>query len=140
MLNQQLTAGRAYQTVQFTTASVPQMVLMLYEGGLKFAGLAKRHTDHGNLREAYKFRGKLLNVLSELMRSLVLDSGRDEVNSFFFLYDYMSKVVRETMIEQQDASGFDEVLRIMGELRNSWKEMLARNKMANHPDLVLAGR
>jgi flagellin-specific chaperone FliS len=71
---------------------------------------------------------------------LVLDSGRDEVNSFLFLYDYMSKVVRETMIEQQDASGFDEVLRIMGELRNSWKEMLARNKMANHPDLVLAGR
>ncbi|MBN2208169.1 MAG: flagellar export chaperone FliS [Candidatus Coatesbacteria bacterium] len=140
MLNQQLTAGRAYQTVQFTTASGPHMVLMFYEGALKFAGLAKRHTSHGNLREAYKFRGKLLNVLSELMRSLVLEKGREEVNSFFFLYDYMSKVVRETMIEQQDASGFDEVLRIMGELRNSWKEMLASNKVANHPDLVLARR
>jgi len=106
------------------------MVLMLYEGALKFAGLAKRHLDDGNLREAYKFRGKLLNVLSELTRSLVLDSGREEVNSFFFLYTYLSKVVRETSIEQQDASGFDEVLRIMGELRDSWKEMLAQNKMA----------
>ncbi|HUT04743.1 MAG TPA: flagellar export chaperone FliS [bacterium] len=130
MLNQQMTAGRAYQAVQFATTSGPQMVLMFYEGALKFAGLAKRHTNDGNLREAYKFRGKLLNVLSELTRSLVLDSGREEVNSFFFLYDYMSKMVRETAIEQQDASGFDEVLRIMGELRDSWKEMLARNKMA----------
>jgi len=116
------------------------MVLMFYEGALKFAGLAKRHTNDGNLKEAYKFRGKLLNVLSELMRSLVLDSGREEVNSFFFLYDYMSKMVRDTIIERQDASGFDEVLRIMGELRSSWEEMLARNKVANTTDLALAGR
>ena len=140
MLNQQLAAGRAYQAIQFTTASGPRVVLMFYEGALKFAGLAKRHTNDGNLKEAYKFRGKLLNVLSELMRSLVLDSGREEVNSFFFLYDYMSKMVRETTIEQQDASGFDEVLRIMGELRTSWEEMLARNNMASHTDLALAGR
>ena len=140
MLNQQMTAGRAYQAVQFATASGPRMVLMLYEGALKFAGLAKKHTNDGNLKDAYKFRGKLLNVLSELTRSLVLDSGREEVNSFFFLYDYMSKMVRETIIEQQDASGFDEVLRIMGELRSSWEEMLARNKMANTTDLALAGR
>ena len=131
MLCQQLTAGRAYQAVQFGTLSGPQMVLMFYEGALRFAGLAKRHTRDGNLREAHKSRGKLLNVLSELTRSLVLDSGREEVNSFFFLYDYMSKAVRETAIERQDASGFDEVLRIMGELRDSWKEMLARNKMAD---------
>jgi len=131
MLDQQLTAGRAYQAVQFKTASGPRMVLMFYEGALKFAGLAKKHTNDGNLKEAFKFRGKLLNVLSELMRSLVLDSGREEVNSFFFLYDYMSKMVRETKIEQQDASGFDEVLRIMGELRSSWEKMLAHNTIAD---------
>ena len=64
------------------------------------------------------------------MRSLVLDSGHKEVDNFFFLYDHMSKAVRMANIEQQDASGFDEVLRIMGELRNSWKTMLVQNGMA----------
>jgi flagellar secretion chaperone FliS len=129
-MNLQLSAGRAYQTVQVKTASAPRIVLMLYEGGLKFAGIAKKQMSVGNTKEAYKFQGKLLNVLSELTHSLVLDSGHKEVDNFFFLYDHMSKMVRTTNIEQHDASGFDEVLRIMGELRDSWKTMLVKNGMA----------
>lgn len=129
-MNPQLCAGRAYQTVQITTASAPHVVLMLYEGGLKFAGLAKRYIEEGNRRKAYKFRGKLLSVLSELTRSLALDSGYEAANSFFFLYDHMSKLARDAGIDERGTCGFDEVIYIMGELRNAWKSMLAQKGMA----------
>ncbi len=84
-MDQRLHAKKAYHSVQVKTASGPRLILMLYEGGLKAAGLVKKNVLKGNIREAYKYRGKLLCVLSGLMSSLAVDSGRKEVDSFFFL-------------------------------------------------------
>jgi len=130
MTDQQLNAGRTYQAVEITTSSTPRIVLMLYEGALRFAALAKKHVTNGCKREAYKYKGKLLNVLSELTRSLVIVPESKEAYSFLFVYQYMSKVVRETKVEAGQTSGFDEVLRILGDLRNSWRRMLAENGIA----------
>ena len=84
----------------------------------------------GKVREAYKYRGKLLSVLSGLMSTLAVESGRKEVDSFFFLYSHMSKLARETEIEKQDTASFDEVLRILGDLRDCWNKMLVDNGIA----------
>ena len=126
-MDQRLHAEKAYHSVQVKTASGPRLILMLYEGGLKAAGLVKKNMLNGNIREAYKYRGKLLCVLSGLMSSLAVDSGRKEVDSFFFLYIHMSKMAREAEIEKQDTSSFDEILRILGELRACWSKMLVDN-------------
>ena len=126
-MDQRLHAEKAYHSVQVKTASGPRLILMLYEGGLKAAGLVKKNMLNGNIREAYKYRGKLLCVLSGLMSSLAVDSGRKEVDSFFFLYSHMSKMAREAEIEKQDTSSFDEILRILGELRACWSKMLVDN-------------
>ncbi len=129
-MDQRLHAEKAYHSVQVKTASGPRLILMLYEGGIKAAGLARRRMLEGNTREAYKYRGKLLCILSGLMSSLAVESGHKEVDSFFFLYSHMSKLARETEIEKQDVSGFDEVLRILGDLRECWNKMLIDNGIA----------
>ncbi len=129
-MDQRLHAEKAYHSVQVKTASGPRLILMLYEGGIKAAGLARRRMLEGNTREGYKYRGKLLCILSGLMSSLAIDSGHKEVDSFFFLYSHMSKLARETEIEKQDVSGFDEVLRILGDLRDCWNKMLIDNGIA----------
>ena len=129
-MDQRLHAEKAYHSVQIRTASGPRLILMLYEGGIKAAGLARGKMLEGNTREAYKYRGKLLCILSGLMSSLAVDSGRKEVDSFFFLYSHMSKLARETEIEKQDTSSFDEVLRILGDLRDCWNKMLIDNGIA----------
>lgn len=128
-VSRQAAIGRAYQTVQITTSSAPRIVLMLYENGLRFAAQAKQQVLAGNKREAYKARGKLLSILSGLLSSLVLETGHEEVKSFLFLYEHMSEAVRETDIEEQDYTGFDEVVRIMGELRDAWRTMLVENNL-----------
>ena len=129
-MNKRLHAGKAYHSVRIKTASGPRVILMFYEGGLKAAGLAKKKMLEGNIRDAYKYRGKLLCVLSGLMSSLTVEAGHKEVDSFLFLYSYMSKLAREAQIEKQDVSGFDEVLRILGDLRDCWNKMLIDNGIA----------
>ena len=126
-MDQRLHAERTYHSVQVRTASGPRLILMLYEGGIKAAGLAKKRMLEGSIRDAYKYRGKLLCVLSGLMSSLTVEAGHKEVNSFLFLYSYMSKLAREAQIEKQDKASFDEIMRILGELRSSWRKMLVDN-------------
>jgi len=126
-VNKRLHAEKAYHSVRIKTASGPRVILMFYEGGLKAAGLAKKKMLEGNIREAYKYRGKLLCVLSGLMSSLTVEAGHKEVDSFLFLYSYMSKLAREAQIEKQDQASFDEIMRILGELRSCWHKMLVDN-------------
>jgi len=126
-VDQRLHAKRTYHSVQVRTASGPRLILMLYEGGIKAAGLAKNKMLEGNIRDAYKYRGKLLCVLSGLMSSLTVESGHKEVNSFLFLYSHMSKLAREAQIEKQDEASFDEIMHILGELRSCWHKMLVDN-------------
>jgi len=126
-VNKRLHAEKAYHSVKIKTASGPRVILMFYEGGLKAAGLAKKKMLEGNIRDAYKYRGKLLCVLSGLMSSLTVEAGHKEVNSFLFLYSYMSKLAREAQIEKEDGASFDEIMRILGELRSSWHKMLVDN-------------
>ncbi|RLC45931.1 MAG: hypothetical protein DRH70_06515 [Candidatus Coatesbacteria bacterium] len=126
-MDQRRHAERTYHSVRVKTASGPRVILMFYEGGLKAAGLAKRKIIEGNIREAYKYRGKLLCVLSGLLSSLTVEAGHKEVNSFLFLYSYMSKLAREAQIDKQDHASFDEIMRILTELRSSWQRMLVDN-------------
>jgi len=100
---------------------------MLYEGGIRAASLARKRMLEGNVREAYKHRGRLLSILSGLMSSLAVESGHKEIDSFFFLYGHISKLARKTEVQVKDASGLDEILRILGELRDCWNKMLIDN-------------
>ncbi|MBN2208172.1 MAG: flagellar export chaperone FliS [Candidatus Coatesbacteria bacterium] len=126
-MDRRLHAERAYHSIQVRTASGPRLILMLYEGGIRAASLARKRMLEGNAREAYKHRGKLLCILSGLMSSLAVESGHKEVDSFLFLYSHMSKLARKSEIEDQDASGLDEILHILGELRDCWSKMLLNN-------------
>lgn len=103
---------------------------MFYEGGLKAAGLARKSILDGKNRDAYKYRGKLLCVLSALMSSLNVDSGRKEVESFFFIYNHLSRLARDAKVEDHDIESFDEIIRILNELRTNWKKMLEDNGIA----------
>jgi len=61
------------------------------------------------------------------LSSLTVEAGHKEVNSFLFLYSYMSKLAREAQIDKQDHASFDEIMRILTELRSSWQRMLVDN-------------
>ncbi|MCD6327242.1 flagellar protein FliS [bacterium] len=126
-MRERRSVGRAYQEVQVKTSTVGRAVLMLFDSAIRFSALTKKQMMAQNVPEAYKSRGKLLCVLSGLMSSLDIESGHKEVESFFFLYSYASRLARETDVKMQNASNLNEITRIMSELRRNWKAMLLEN-------------
>ena len=129
-MNEERKASKGYTKPEVVSVGLGQAVLVLYDGAIEFASSARGHLMAGETRKALTCRGKLLNVLSALLSSLRFDADLEQANCFWFIYDHLSKLTRTAEIESGDGSSFDEVLRIMGQLRDSWSSMLAQQATA----------
>jgi len=120
--------ARTYQTQAIMTASPGLLVLMLYDGALRF--LAQAHaaledqsesprrieTIHSNLQKAQ-------NIIAELQAVIDHKAGGDVAANLDQLYDYYSRRLLEANLKK-DLAPVVEVERLLRELRNAWAEML----------------
>lgn len=109
-----------YKNTQIQTATPGQLILLLYEGGIKFCKLAKTSIEEKNIMNANNYIIKAQDIVSELMNSLDMKSGIEIANNLYSLYDYMlSKLIDANL--KKDATDIDEVQKLLEELRDSWK-------------------
>ncbi len=59
-----------YRAVKIQTASPAQIMLMLYDGAIRFAKIAKNKIDEGDMSSKGTYVGKVQAIISELMSSL----------------------------------------------------------------------
>lgn len=112
-----------YKNTQIQTATPGQLILLLYEGAIKFNKLAKLSIEKKNIMDANKYILKVQDIISELMSSLDMKSGADIAENLYSLYDYMmSKLVDANL--QKDIKSLDEVEELLEELRDSWRVAL----------------
>ncbi len=64
-----------YQRTQVTTASNEKILLMLYEGAIRFCRHAHKAMEEKNIAEKGKFISKATAILSELMATLDFKVG-----------------------------------------------------------------
>ncbi|KAF0171175.1 MAG: flagellar protein FliS [Limisphaerales bacterium] len=119
----------SYRQVATQTATPGQLVLMLFDGAIRFlerARLGFAETDplafnltvNNNLQRAQA-------IIHELNTSLNLRDGGEVAANFQRLYDYMDERLQESNFQKSDA-GIADVLRRLGVLREAWAEMLRR--------------
>lgn len=126
--------ARAYQTQSVLTASPGQLVLMLYDGVLKFLGLAKEGfaMPDSNPRRIEIINTNIQraqNIIIELQSTLNRDAGGDLATTLDRLYDYYTRRLFEANISKKVAP-VDEVERLVRELRDGWAEMLRKEEGA----------
>ena len=125
----------AYRQVATQTATPGQLVLMLYDGAIRFlerARLGFAETDplefnlavNNNIQRAQA-------IIHELNTSLNLEAGGAIAENFRRLYDYMDDRLMESNFKKTE-DGINDVLRRLGILRDAWDEMLRRS--ADGPD------
>jgi flagellar protein FliS len=118
---------QSYKKVATQTASPGQLVLMLFEGAIRFldrslTGFAlddpaeRNATISNNLIRAQ-------DILHELDASLNLEAGGELAQTLRALYQYCDRRLNESNRYKTDA-GIHEVLRHLGELRGAWAAML----------------
>jgi len=126
----------AYRVNAVSTASAENLVVMLYDGAIRFMGMAIRAFDkedpldfnlavHTNIT-------KTQAIVRELSRSLDTEKAGELGDSLISLYDYFDNRLQEANIHK-DKAIIEEVLERVTELRDAWNESLNKTDEAALP-------
>lgn len=111
----------AYQQVSVTTAAPGELVLMLYNGCIKFIKIAKSAIMEQNIEKKHLNITKAQNIINELIVTLNMDY--EVSKNMRQLYDYMNRRLIEANIKN-DTAILDEVEHFVEEFRDTWKEVI----------------
>ncbi|HHX75148.1 MAG TPA: flagellar export chaperone FliS [Firmicutes bacterium] len=110
---------QAYQQNMVGTVSPEQLVLMLYNGALRFLKQAQKSIMQHNIEETHSNLVKAQDIISELMLNLDMSQG-EIAASLHALYDYMHRRLLDANMKK-DIALLEEVAWLLTELRDTWK-------------------
>jgi flagellar protein FliS len=127
-------ASLTYKETRIKTASQGQLIIMLYDEAIRQLGLAiemlknKEKDDkfHGKIEHISKAVMKAEEIITELMVSLDFEQGGDISKNLFSLYSWFNKELLEANMSQ-DAKRMSNVRGMLGELRNTWDEIVKKH-------------
>lgn len=124
-----------YRAATVETANPVELVLMLYQGVLRFTQRGIQAIERQATDDAHNAFVHAQEIIAELMGSLDLDQGGDIAQSLLGLYVYSLRQLVQSNIEKSIAPAA-EVVRIFRELIPAWQAIAeGRNR-----ELVAAGR
>ncbi len=110
-----------YKTQQILTATQEEIMLMLYDGAIKFLMIAKKAMAAGDIQKAHDHLLKTQNIISEFMATLDMEIGGEVAKNLYSLYDYYNyRLVQANM--NRDTAMIDEVLGHLRDLKKTWEE------------------
>lgn len=120
-------AWQSYRQVATQTASPGQVVLMLYDGILRFLEQARTGFSKDDPKE---FNETINNnvqraqaIINEMNQSLNMTEGGEFASRMRGLYDYFDRRLQESNMTKTDG-GVMEVIQRVTVLREAWSEML----------------
>ena len=88
-----------YQKTNIETSSPQKLVLILYDGALRFIREARKLLEEENFTEAFHKILRAENIVVELISSLNFEAG-DIANNFLQLYKFVNKRLVEANSER----------------------------------------
>ncbi|GFR36144.1 flagellar export chaperone FliS [Thermobrachium celere] len=116
-----------YQQNSVNTASKEKLLLMLYDGLVKFIRQAITSLEEKDLQKAHTNLVKAQNIILEFMSTLNMEVGGEIAKSLMALYDYMYRRLVEANIKK-DAKIAEEILGFAEELKETFEEAYKRIK------------
>ncbi|MBS0619429.1 MAG: flagellar export chaperone FliS [Spirochaetes bacterium] len=116
---------KEYQANSVGTADQKQLIVMLYEGVLRFLRDAEAQmTSYKTYDKANNSVLRAQDIFTELMVSLNLEAGGEIAQNLFNLYAYCKTQLLEANV-QKKVEMIKPVQKIVGELLEAWKQMEA---------------
>lgn len=125
--------ARSYKNSAIETASPEKLILMLFDGALRFM----HNADEGFQEEDCIRRNELINnnilraqkIVSELQASLNMKIGGEFADTMYRLYDFVNEQLMQANLKKLQEPLRDSQ-RIISELRGAWAEMLNQQSSA----------
>jgi flagellar protein FliS len=110
----------AYQNSAVTTQSKERLIVLLYDGAIKFMKLAIKELHVKNYQAKGQYINKAKDIINELNAVLDMNSGGEIATNLRKLYCYMNKRLSEANIKR-DPQIIYEVIQLMEELNQGWR-------------------
>ena len=127
----------AYRANAVGSAKPENLVVMLFDGAIRFLGAAIRAFDHEDPLDfnltIHTNITKTQAIIRELNNALDLDNGGELGQNLTSLYNYFDQRLQEANIHK-DRAIIEEILERISELRDAWNESLDQKDEATQTE------
>lgn len=116
-----------YETNKILTASPAEVTLMLYEGAIKFCNIAIIAIENGEIEKAHNNIKKTQRIIEEFRNTL--DHKYEVAEDFDKIYVYLLRRLLQANVKK-DKDILEEVNMHLRSVRDTWKEVMKRNRQA----------
>ena len=113
-------AFNVYKNNSVNYASKEQLLLMLVDGAVKFAKIAREALTEKDIRKSHENLVKVQDIFAELMVSLDQNAG-EWANQMYRVYDFIKTRLFEINLKK-DVTMMDELIPVIENVRDTWHE------------------
>jgi flagellar protein FliS len=114
----------AYRRTEVLTASRETVLLMLYEGAIRFLKQAIAAAERNDTKEKARLLCKVQEIVTELQATLNFEAGGDLAKSLEGLYVFVShRLVRGNL--SNETRGLLDALNVLETLQSGWEGAVA---------------
>ena len=126
----------AYEKTSATTSNNTELIIMLYEGAIRFLREAVNAIETKNVTAKAKACDRALAIVQHLHLSLDIEGGQNISAELDRLYSFViSKIVDGS--RQLSAKDLDEATRVLDILRTAWIELAQKERAKDVPAELL---
>lgn len=109
-----------YQKVQVMTSDGVRLIVMLYEGILRFNNGAKEAIEKGDVKDRVYFINRSMDIVSELNNALNMEDGGEVATNLSRLYDYCVHSLNKANTENS-TDALAAVDKVISEVKAGWE-------------------
>ncbi len=114
-----------YLKTQVTTVDGVRLIVLLYEGAIKFLLTAQEGIGEKDVVKRHNHINRTLDIITELKNALNFSQGGEIAKSLNALYLFMQRHLTMANIEN-DAQKVQEVINILSSLKEAWEAIASR--------------
>ena len=122
-----------YQSIQVTTTDRGRLLLMMYEGAIKFLRQSKAGLEANDIPKFCRFLCKGQAIIAELMNTLDFEKGGDIARDLDRLYDFMLFYLTEANL-YRDGKRVAKCISLIDTIYSAYKEIIDGEKKTLTPE------
>lgn len=121
-----------YRESQILNATPEQILIMLYDGAIRFCREAQAAMEVGDLRKQAEKISRAMAIVTEFSNTLDREVGGNIAENLDALYAFMSRELVRANLEK-DPSAVKIVESLLCDLRETWVEAIELNRQVSQP-------
>ena len=114
----------AYQETTVLTQDKGKLIVMLYEGAIKFLKLAQKDMESCNYESKNTYINKAWDIINELNINLDMEAGGEISENLRKLYCFMMTHISMANFKN-DQQTVQEVIDMLSELKEGWESIVS---------------